>query len=149
MTQHKRECLSIVWAVLLLREYFKNTRFTIKTGYASLNWILNLMGSTGTVMSWRPRLPENESDVFHRKRFKHKAADALFSLQATIEVHTLFMDDFPIHAIGGTENDEGSNINFPICEEVSPSNAQSPPSDKKPKAKERWNFNKRVTVAVE
>lgn len=37
-----RECLRVVWAVLLLRPYLEDSRFTIRADHDALKWILNL-----------------------------------------------------------------------------------------------------------
>lgn len=42
-----RECLAVIWAVLILRPYLEGTRFTIRTDHDALRWILNMSDATG------------------------------------------------------------------------------------------------------
>lgn len=61
----KGECLAIMWAVLQLRRYLENSRFTITTDRDSLKWILNLTNSTGRLAKCHVRLFEYELDIVH------------------------------------------------------------------------------------
>lgn len=42
----ERECLPIVWAVLLLWIYSKHARFLIRSNYSALCWVLNFTTET-------------------------------------------------------------------------------------------------------
>lgn len=46
-TTHCR-CLAVRWAVLLLRPYLEECRFTVCTDHDALKWNLNLTDSTGS-----------------------------------------------------------------------------------------------------
>jgi len=79
----ERECLAVVWAVLLLRPYLDGVRFTVRTDHSALRWILNLNDTTARLTRWRLRLMEFEFEVVHRKGIKHQAADALSRLETS------------------------------------------------------------------
>lgn len=51
-----RECLAVVWAVLMLRYYLEGARFTIRTNHDALRWILNMADATGKLARWRLHL---------------------------------------------------------------------------------------------
>ena len=59
-TTTEQECLSIVWAVVILRPYLEGTEFTIRTDHDSLKWLLNLSDATGRLQRWRLRLQQFE-----------------------------------------------------------------------------------------
>ena len=86
----ERECLAVVWSVLLLRPYLVGTRFTVRTDHSPLKWLLNLKDSTGRLARWRLRLSPFDYDVVHKAGLKHQAPDALSRLTTT------GMDDSPI-----------------------------------------------------
>ena len=52
----QRECLGIVWAVLLLRPYLEGTRFLLRTDHDSLKWIMGMSEATGKLARWRLHL---------------------------------------------------------------------------------------------
>ena len=62
----EKECLAIVWAVLMLRPYLEGSKFTLRTDHDSLRWIMNLSDASGRLQRWRLRLSEYEYDVVHR-----------------------------------------------------------------------------------
>jgi hypothetical protein len=43
----EKECLAIVWAILHLRPYLKQQKFTIRTDHHSLRWVLDLSDAQG------------------------------------------------------------------------------------------------------
>ena len=91
----QRECLAVVWAILLLRPYLEGTRFTIRTDHSALKWLLNLADSSGRLARWRLRLTEFEFDIVHRAGIKHQAADALSRLETTSTDETELRDEIP------------------------------------------------------
>jgi len=91
----QRECLAVVWAVLMLRPYLYGTRFTLRTDHESLRWILNLSDASGKLQRWRLRLLEFEFDVVHRPGIKHQAADALSRLNTQGEDEEPLEDEVP------------------------------------------------------
>ena len=82
-TTTEKECLAIVWSILLLRPYLEGQRFTVRTDHDSLKWVLNLADAKGRLARWRLRLSEFDFDVEHRAGVKHQAADALSRMETT------------------------------------------------------------------
>lgn len=72
-----RECLAVVWEVLMLRPYLEGSRFTIRTHHDALQWILNMADATDKSARWRLRLSELEFDIVHRAGVTHQPADIL------------------------------------------------------------------------
>lgn len=95
------ECLSIVWAKLPLRAYFKNTIISIRMDYNPLKQIPNLTDRTKRLAQWRLRLSEYKFNLIHRAEIKLQAAYALSRLQTTAEDRTLLQDVLLILAIYG------------------------------------------------
>ncbi len=73
----ERECLAVVWAVLLLRPYLERTRFTARTDHHALKWALFLANAEGRLAKWRLRLAEFDFEVVYRPGVKHSVPDAL------------------------------------------------------------------------
>ena len=79
----EKECMPIVWAILLLRPYLEGQRFTIQMYSDSLRWVLNLADAKGRLARWRLRLSEHDYLVEHRTGIKRQPADALSRLETT------------------------------------------------------------------
>ena len=94
-TTTEKECLAIVWSILLLRPYLEGQRFTVRTDHDSLRWVLNLADAKGRLARWRLRLSEFDFDVEHRAGIKHQAADALSRMTTTGLDTTPLGDDIP------------------------------------------------------
>lgn len=73
----QRECLAIVWAVLLQCPFLKCSRSTIGTNHDFLNRILDLTDNTGKLARWRLQLFQSYFIFIRRAGVKHQAADAL------------------------------------------------------------------------
>ena len=82
-TTTEKECLAIVWAILLLRPYQEGQRFTVRTDHDFLRWVLNLADAKGRLARWLLRLSEYDFVVEHRAGIKHQAADGLSRLETT------------------------------------------------------------------
>lgn len=98
-----RECLAVIWAVLILRSYLKGSRFTIRTDHQALRWILNMSDATGKMEIWRLRLSELELDVVHRAGVKHQAAEALSRLPFSGDDETTIEDEIPLLWVENTQ----------------------------------------------
>ena len=79
-TTREKECLTVFWAVLLLRPYLEDTEFTIRTDHDSLKWLMRLSDASGRLQRWRLRLQEFTYEINHRPGAQHKAADAVSRL---------------------------------------------------------------------
>lgn len=97
----QRECLVIIWAVLLLRSYLEGMRFIIHTNSNSFKWILYLMDVFQKLV--RFRLWQSKSDsafksdtaVAYRCKAKHHAAEALSRLRTDDNETTDIDEDLP------------------------------------------------------
>jgi len=54
----EKECLSVFWAISLLRPYLEGKHFIVRTDHDSLTWILSITPSEGRLARWRLRLAE-------------------------------------------------------------------------------------------
>lgn len=94
-TSH-RECLTIVWAILLLRLYLESVRFMLRMDHHALHGILSLADATGQLARWRLRLMGLDGETVHRAGIKHQATDAFSRLLANFSDRTMLKDDIPI-----------------------------------------------------
>lgn len=78
-----RECLAVIWEVLIILPYLEGAKFTIRRDHDSLLWTLTMSDATGKLPRWRLHLSEIEYDVVHRARIKNQAADALLRFEMT------------------------------------------------------------------
>lgn len=53
-----RECLAVIWAVLLIRPYLEGSQLTIRTDHDPLNWIFNLVDATSKLARWHRACPK-------------------------------------------------------------------------------------------
>lgn len=79
----QRECLAVVWAVLLLRPWLEEWPLTVCTDYDALEWNLNLTNSTGKLTRLHLRIFQLEFDVVHCMAIKHQATDAFLLLETS------------------------------------------------------------------
>lgn len=71
--------------MLVLRSYLEGTRFTVRTDYEALKWILILAEGTGTLARWGLRLFEMNFDIVPCAEINNQAADALLQASRTGE----------------------------------------------------------------
>lgn len=64
-TTHK-ECLAVVWLVLMLRPHLEGTHFIVLADDQVLRWILDLNECTGRPARWRLQLLEFDFLTVHR-----------------------------------------------------------------------------------
>jgi RNase H-like domain found in reverse transcriptase len=68
----EKECLAILWAILHLRPYLEQQKFTIRTDHHSLRWVLNLSDAQGLLARWSLRLREFYYEVkYHPGALHH------------------------------------------------------------------------------
>lgn len=109
----QRECLEVVWSVLLLRPYLEERRFTIRKDYDSLCWILNLIDVSGRLGRWQLHLLESDFDAVHRASVKRQAADALSLLPTDGTDRTSLEDVLPgiiINSVNNELNKDTSHV---------------------------------------
>jgi len=73
----ERECLALVWGVVLLRPYLQFVHFTAYTDHAPLRWLMSVEDPSGRLIRWRIRLSEYDFDVEYKKGKLNTQADAL------------------------------------------------------------------------
>ena len=91
----EKECLSVFWAISLLRPYLEGTRFTVRTDHNSLTWILSITPSEGRLARWRLRLSEFDFDIQYRPGIKNVVPGALSRIETTGEDRTSLEEDIP------------------------------------------------------
>lgn len=91
----ERECLAVVWSVLLLRPYLEGTRFTVRTDHAALKWMLHMDSAHGRLARWRLRLAEYDYVVQTRPGAAHHGADTMSRLASTGDDVGVIEDTIP------------------------------------------------------
>lgn len=94
-----RECLAVVWVILLLRPHIDGGRFNVGTAHHALNWTLNLKEHSVRLTRWRLRRKRMEFDIEHRAGIIRQVADSLFCLPSTNGWAEAIDDEIPIHCI--------------------------------------------------
>lgn len=90
-----RECLPVVFDVLMLSPYPKRSWFTIPTDHDAIRWILNITDVTGRLVRWLLRLQVSDFDVVQMAGVKHQAANASSGLPTTGMDKSLLKDNVP------------------------------------------------------
>lgn len=93
------KCLTVIWAIMLIRPFSKDTRFTLRICYHAPHWILDLDDATGTLARWRPRLMKFDFEIIHRAGIKNQAANALSRLPMNGSDCTLLEDNISIMVV--------------------------------------------------
>ena len=73
----RRELLAVVHFVRHFRPYLYGRRFTVRTNYSSLQWLLNFKELEGQFAWWMETLSEYQFDVQHQPSKKHGNANGL------------------------------------------------------------------------
>jgi hypothetical protein len=81
---YEQECLAVVWAVELFRQYIRNQRTIVRTDCSALQW-LKTRDSNSRILRWIMRIQEFDLDIQHRKGKKSGDVDGLTrdSVQST------------------------------------------------------------------
>jgi RNase H-like domain found in reverse transcriptase len=95
----ERECLAVVWAVLLLRPYLERTRFVVRTDHSALQWLLTISEPQGRLARWRIRLSEYDFEVKYKPGRCHQMADAMSRLPTEAYDESCIDDDIPCFAL--------------------------------------------------
>lgn len=61
----QKECMSIVWTVLLLKRYLKQSCYTIQAGRDVLHWMFNMSDAARKLAIWFSRLSEVSLEIFY------------------------------------------------------------------------------------
>jgi transposase InsO family protein len=79
----EKECLAVVWAVLLLRPYLERVHFLIRSDQVALRWLLDLKDPSGRLARWRLRLAEYNFEIIYRPGIKNSLADGCSRLKSS------------------------------------------------------------------
>jgi len=107
----EKECLSVFWAISLLRPYLEGKHFIVRTDHDSLTWILSITPSEGRLARWRLRLAEFDFEVKYRPGIKNVVPDSLSRLTTTGDDKTLLDEEIPTLLVDNqitSEEDEES-----------------------------------------
>lgn len=90
-----KDCMAVVWAVLVLLPYLNGHKLTIRTYRNGLECMFHFKDATRNLARWRLRLSGLESDVLQRAGIKKLAAHTLSQLK-TDGTDTTYLDvDIP------------------------------------------------------
>jgi transposase InsO family protein len=71
----EKECLAVVWGILLLRPYLERITFTVRSDQVALRWLLSFKDPSGRLARWRLRLAEFDFTIQYRPGIKNNLAD--------------------------------------------------------------------------
>lgn len=77
----ERECLAIIWAILMLRPYLDGVHFTLRTDHDALKWLFGPASTSGKLARWRIHLREFTFKVEDIPGTKNAAAEAMSRLE--------------------------------------------------------------------
>lgn len=104
----QKECLVVVWAVLLFRSYLKGNRFTVRTDHEAIMWLLSTTEATDNPAHWLRRLLKFVFDVVHHASVKQQAANALSCLKTDEDNNKTLEDEIPTMTIFHEDNENQS-----------------------------------------
>lgn len=78
----EKECLAVVWAILLLRPYLEGIAFTVRSDQVALKWLLSFKDPSGRLARWRLRLAEFDFTIQYRPGIKNNLADGCSRVQS-------------------------------------------------------------------
>lgn len=73
----ERECYEVVCPITSLHIYVAGTKFTVRTDYDALSWLMSLTEMTGRLTRWRFRLTEYNFFIQYRPGLVHQVPDAM------------------------------------------------------------------------
>jgi len=73
----EKECLAMVWGIMLLRPYLHGTKFKAVTDHSALKWLMSIKEPTGRLERWSLYLQAYDFEIIHRSGITHSNADAL------------------------------------------------------------------------
>lgn len=94
-----RECLAVVWSILLLRQFLEGTRFTVRAYHRALKWILSMADATEKLARSRLRLLEYDFKVIYRAGVRHQAADVISRVRTEGKDYLDIETDIPVKAV--------------------------------------------------
>lgn len=76
-SESERECLTVIWAVPIIRPHLEGAHFTVFTEHSPLKSMMNLTDVDRNLLQWRLRLIEFDFRVKYRNGAEHHVADAI------------------------------------------------------------------------
>ncbi len=103
----ERECLAVVYGITICPPYLYGERFTVRTGYAALRWLVQISDPSGRLMRWRLRIAEYSFDVQYKKAKWNCQADTVSRIPSLF--HTVAEDDaeIPCYAVTHDSEEDG------------------------------------------
>lgn len=95
----RKECLAVVWAVILLELYLGSVEFKVRTDHDALHWIYNVVVVSGELARWRLRSKQFKLLLLNQEKIKQRATGALLRLPTDGEDKTYFKDAIPVFKI--------------------------------------------------
>jgi hypothetical protein len=102
----EKECLAVVWAVLMLRPYLDGAHFRVRSDHEALRWLLTLKEPSGRLARWRLRLSEFDFTIQYRPGIKNSLADGCSRLRCLTQSPEPVEDEVPCFIV---EVDDGIN----------------------------------------
>ena len=90
----EKECLTVVWALTMVRPYLERKKFVLNTDHQALTWLCAIADNqtTGRLIRWRFRLKEFDYMSNYVKGTSNRVADALSRLSTNGDI-TLQVDE--------------------------------------------------------
>jgi transposase InsO family protein len=100
----EKECLAVVWAVLMLRPYLEGVHFRVRSDHEALRWLLTLKEPSGRLARWRLRLAEFDFTIQYRPGIKNSLADGCSRLRSQEQNVEDLDDEVPCFFIPDSKN---------------------------------------------
>ena len=108
----EKECLAVVWAVKAFRVYLHDTKFTVVTDHAALQWLMDMRDPVGRLARWGLYLQSHDFKIVFRPGRLHANADLLSRPAGGQGTHNRTPDP------AGREMAAAANGNEPLGEQL-------------------------------
>ena len=112
----ERECLALIWAVLILRPYLEGRHFHLYADHQVLCWMMNLSDVSSRLACWRLRLLGYDFTIHYGAGSANSVADAISRLPTYGETLINLYKAIPLF----------NAFMVGTCQEINPTNIQLP-----------------------